>query len=164
MPNIRVETRPSVAANVGQLFGPWPHDILVRGLQFTVSFAAILASRLGRIGGTMFGQASHALEIYPSGNAVLNDAAIPSCLCSAVPGAGVSCTHDVTSGTLSPMPRWSFSIPYNWIIPAQGIVYVHLDGFQAGDTIGTTTLWYEIGATRQARPKKGAPPSSKNNP
>lgn len=174
MPLIRVETRPSVLATTGQIFGPWPHDILVRGLLWTYTITVAAQGRLGRVGNTLYGQAGpNAMEVYPSGPKVVlgtGAAVVPTVRCSAVPGAGSSSTTEwdaVLNGeTASTAPVWQFSIPYNWIVPASGVLYVHLDNAAAGDLVGVTNLWYEIGMVRPAMTKQGGrgAPSSKNNP
>jgi hypothetical protein len=160
MPEIRVETRPTFDLGAGALnFGPWPHDILVRGLQFLINVQAAAQDKIASVGTGLFG-VNHFLEVYPSGPDVclLNTGAAMTVLCSAVPGGGASQVRVDNQTVASSRPFWQFSIPYNWIIPQRGVVYVSLMSAAVGDTIQQATLWYEKAGEARDKPKRPIPP------
>jgi hypothetical protein len=173
MPAIRVESRPFTvdATTTGLTFGPWPHDVLIRSMNWLWNYSTQAATRRQRVFASM--NASQAmLDVSEAGDWAWDaDGSARAGQGAAFPGATttprikVDGVGQITS--LDGTGLWiHLAIPYNLIIPQRGIFGVFIDNAQTGDTLSNAILTLEYGATRPALPKEEGrgPRSSKNNP
>jgi hypothetical protein len=165
MSNIRTEVSSvSQDASVDDVrFGPWPQDVLIRSVYFTVHFEGLGSPgrRLPHVYVEQF-PGQPIVHFPASTDEVPNYVADFDGKATAFPGAGVSPLFDSAHAIII---NGYFAIPisYNLIIPQRGRLVISILGAQPGDLIMSPVLCLEY-AGITARPKAGAPLSSKNNP